>query len=157
LSKLSGGLNLPGSSDAGGRALAYPEPLEKLVLAFERFPGIGRRSAERLAFHVLRDPAARDLAGAIERALAETRRCADVLQRRRDGPVLDLRGPDQGRDGRVRRRGAAPRRGDRALGRLPRALPRPDGRLAAGRGPRARARLDPPSRAAREGTGRSAR
>jgi recombination protein RecR len=55
--------------------LAYPEPLEKLVLAFERFPGIGRRSAERLAFHVLRDPSARELAGAIERAIQETRRC----------------------------------------------------------------------------------
>ncbi|MBL8862695.1 MAG: recombination protein RecR [Planctomycetes bacterium] len=56
--------------------MAYPEPLEALVAAFERFPGIGRRSAERLAFHVLRDPEARGLAAAIERALHETRRCA---------------------------------------------------------------------------------
>jgi recombination protein RecR len=56
--------------------VAYPEPLEALVLAFERFPGIGRRSAERLAFHVLRDPAALDLARAIERARERTRRCS---------------------------------------------------------------------------------
>lgn len=56
--------------------MAYPEPLEALVAAFERFPGIGRRSAERLAFHVLRDPEARALAAAIERALHDTRRCA---------------------------------------------------------------------------------
>lgn len=56
--------------------MAYPEPLEALVLAFERFPGIGRRSAERLAFHVLRDPEARALGPAIERALHETRRCS---------------------------------------------------------------------------------
>jgi recombination protein RecR len=56
--------------------VAYPEPLEALVLAFERYPGIGRRSAERLAFHVLRDPEARQLAGAIVRALEETRRCS---------------------------------------------------------------------------------
>lgn len=56
--------------------MAYPEPLEALVLAFERYPGIGRRSAERLAFHVLRDPEARQLAGAIVRALEETRRCS---------------------------------------------------------------------------------
>ena len=56
--------------------MAYPEPLEALVLAFERFPGIGRRSAERLAFHVLRDPSARDLARAIDRAVERTRRCA---------------------------------------------------------------------------------
>jgi recombination protein RecR len=55
--------------------VAYPEPLERLVLAFEAFPGIGRRTAERLAFHVLRDPAARALAPAIEHALAHTRRC----------------------------------------------------------------------------------
>jgi recombination protein RecR len=56
--------------------VAYPEPLEALIQAFERFPGIGRRSAERLAFHVLRDPSARDLAAAIQRAVTETRRCA---------------------------------------------------------------------------------
>lgn len=56
--------------------MAYPEPLEALVRAFERFPGIGRRSAERLAFHVLRDPQARDLARAIDEALARTRRCS---------------------------------------------------------------------------------
>lgn len=56
--------------------MAYPEPLEALIVAFERFPGIGRRSAERLAFHVLRDPQARELAAAIERAASETRRCS---------------------------------------------------------------------------------
>ena len=56
--------------------MAYPEPLESLVAAFERFPGVGRRTAERLAFHVLRDPTARELAGAIEHAVAHTRRCA---------------------------------------------------------------------------------
>jgi recombination protein RecR len=56
--------------------MAYPEPLESLVAAFERFPGVGRRTAERLAFHVLRDPSARELAGAIEHAVAHTRRCA---------------------------------------------------------------------------------
>jgi recombination protein RecR len=55
--------------------VAYPAPLERLILAFERFPGIGRRTAERLAFHVLRDPASRDLARAIDEAAAATRRC----------------------------------------------------------------------------------
>ena len=55
--------------------MPYPEPLEALVLAFERFPGVGRRSAERMAFHVLRDPSSRDLARAIEHALARTLRC----------------------------------------------------------------------------------
>jgi recombination protein RecR len=56
--------------------MAYPEPLEELVQAFERFPGVGRRTAERLAFHVLRDPSAAGLARAIDRALAGTRRCS---------------------------------------------------------------------------------
>jgi recombination protein RecR len=57
--------------------VAYPEPLEALIQAFERFPGIGRRSAERLAFHVLRDPSAKDLAAAIQRAVTQTRRCSE--------------------------------------------------------------------------------
>ena len=55
--------------------MAYPAPLEDLVRAFERFPGIGRRTAERLALHVLRDEPARELGPAIERAVSDTRRC----------------------------------------------------------------------------------
>lgn len=55
--------------------MAYPDPVEALVDAFQRLPGIGRRSAERLAFHVLRDPASAELARAIDRALSEARRC----------------------------------------------------------------------------------
>jgi recombination protein RecR len=47
-----------------------------LVVAFEQFPGIGRRSAERLAFHVLREPSARELSSAIVRAVEKTLRCA---------------------------------------------------------------------------------
>lgn len=63
--------------------MAYPEPLEQLVETLQRLPGIGRRSAERLAFHVLRDPRSRELAAAIERALDETcrcRRCRNVAE-----------------------------------------------------------------------------
>jgi recombination protein RecR len=56
--------------------VAYPKPLEQLIGAFERFPGIGRRTAERLAFHVLRDPEARALGDAIAQAVDETRRCS---------------------------------------------------------------------------------
>src|SRR6185503_7988754 len=57
--------------------MAYPEPLERLITAFERFPGIGRRSAERLAFHVLRDPEAGELADAVRAAALHTRRCGE--------------------------------------------------------------------------------
>jgi recombination protein RecR len=55
--------------------MAYPKPLERLIAAFERFPGIGRRTAERLAFHVLRDPEAQELAVALRDAAENTRRC----------------------------------------------------------------------------------
>ena len=55
--------------------MAYPKPLERLIAAFERFPGIGRRTAERLAFHVLRDPESLELAEALRDAAAHTRRC----------------------------------------------------------------------------------
>jgi recombination protein RecR len=64
--------------------VAYPEPLEALIQAFEQFPGVGRRTAERLAFHALRDPKARGLAPALERAVRETQRCsqcANVAER----------------------------------------------------------------------------
>lgn len=55
--------------------MAYPEPLERLIRAFERFPGVGRRTAERLAFHALRDPGSRELAGALADAVAHTLLC----------------------------------------------------------------------------------
>lgn len=55
--------------------MAYPAPLERLIESFERFPGVGRRTAERLAFHVLRDPEARRLADDIRAATAGTSRC----------------------------------------------------------------------------------
>lgn len=56
--------------------MAYPKPVEALIEAFERFPGIGRRSAERLSLHVLRDARAADLARCIEVAVQSTVRCA---------------------------------------------------------------------------------
>lgn len=56
--------------------MAYPKPVEALIEAFERFPGIGRRSAERLSLHVLRDARAADLARCIEIAVKSTLRCA---------------------------------------------------------------------------------
>jgi len=66
--------------------VAYPEPLERLVAAFERFPGVGRRTAERLAFHVLRDKSARELAPAIERAVRETQLCRECCNVARTSP-----------------------------------------------------------------------
>lgn len=58
--------------------MAFPEPLERLIRALERFPGVGARSAERMALHVLRSPREEvaELAVALRDARLETRRCA---------------------------------------------------------------------------------
>ena len=44
-----------------------PRSLERLIEALSRLPGVGPRTAERLAFHILRTPLAdaQALAGAI--------------------------------------------------------------------------------------------
>ena len=57
--------------------MAFPEPLERLIRALERFPGVGARSAERMALHVLRSPREEvaELAVALRDARVETRRC----------------------------------------------------------------------------------
>ena len=34
----------------------FAEPLARLIAEFKRLPGIGQKSAQRLAFHVLRSP-----------------------------------------------------------------------------------------------------
>jgi recombination protein RecR len=56
----------------------HPEPVQRLVDAFARLPGIGRRTAERLAFHVLKGSAdeAAALAQAIEQVKSQVRHCA---------------------------------------------------------------------------------
>ena len=58
--------------------MAYPPPVEALVEAFETLPGIGRVSAERLTFHILRDKnSGGALRDALHRALGESRRCSE--------------------------------------------------------------------------------
>src|SRR5512133_716208 len=34
----------------------HPEPINRLIEQLQRLPGIGRKSAQRLAFHILRTP-----------------------------------------------------------------------------------------------------
>jgi recombination protein RecR len=77
-------------------------PLQRLVTEFSKLPGIGNRTAQRLAFHVLRasNEDAEALAQAIRDVkekitlcevcfnLAEGPRCAICLDERRDGSVL---------------------------------------------------------------------
>jgi len=59
----------------------YSETLDRLIAEFERLPGIGARTAERLAFHVLRSAAeeAMGLARAIRDVKARIRPCAECF------------------------------------------------------------------------------
>lgn len=63
----------------GGRRArpVYPEPVERLIAEFANLPGIGRRSAERLAFHILKssETSALALARAIEDTKKRVRHC----------------------------------------------------------------------------------
>ncbi len=51
--------------------MTYARPLLRLLEALEKLPGIGPRSAERIAFHLLRSP--RDEARQLAEAIAEVR------------------------------------------------------------------------------------
>ena len=50
----------------------HPEPVERLIDQFASLPGIGRRSAERMAFHILK--------ASPEEALRLSKAIADVKQ-----------------------------------------------------------------------------
>lgn len=68
-----------GSGAAGSTAAAYPKAVTRLIDELARLPGIGRRSAERLAFHILK--------AHTEDAMGLSRAIADVKQRIRHCPV----------------------------------------------------------------------
>lgn len=57
--------------------MAFARPLADLIEQFERLPGVGPKSAQRLAFHVLRmaDDDARRLSDSIVRAKTSLRLC----------------------------------------------------------------------------------
>lgn len=61
--------------------MLLPEPLQNLVLAFERLPGIGPKSASRLAFFLLRAPeeVSRQLAEALIALKQNTAFCPECF------------------------------------------------------------------------------
>jgi recombination protein RecR len=67
----------PSSSGTGVRGSPYPAAVERLIEEFAKLPGIGRRSAERLAFHVLKSQpqAALRLAQAVRDVKETVRQC----------------------------------------------------------------------------------
>src|SRR5437867_9252809 len=68
----SASLSNPGGGGGAGGGGGHPEPVERLIDQFAQLPGVGRRSAERMAFHILK-------AGP-EEALRLTQAIADVKQ-----------------------------------------------------------------------------
>lgn len=62
------GIPMAGKMPAFQKMLDYSEPVAKLIDEFKRLPGIGQKSAQRLAFYVLRRP------------LPEVERFADALR-----------------------------------------------------------------------------
>ncbi len=83
-------------------AAGPPEPITRLIEAFHRLPGIGPKSAQRLAYHILRVPEheAELLAGAIRDVkqrirmcsicmnITESDPCSYCLDERRDGALI---------------------------------------------------------------------
>ena len=61
--------------------MILPEPIQNLVTAFERLPGIGPKSASRLAFYLLRAPedVARSLADALIAFKEQTSFCPECF------------------------------------------------------------------------------
>jgi recombination protein RecR len=55
-----------------------PDPLNQLIAQLAKLPGIGEKTAQRLAFHILRAPPqfARDLSRAIDELVEKVRLCA---------------------------------------------------------------------------------
>jgi recombination protein RecR len=79
-SKPSGRKAPPGREPGAGivrRSLAYPGAVERLIDEFGRLPGIGRKSAERLAFYILKseERQAMRLAQAIGEVKQSIRHC----------------------------------------------------------------------------------
>ncbi len=83
-------------------ARVYPEPVDRLIAELARLPGIGRRAAERLALHILKQApeealglarAINDVKTAIHHCticynLADTDRCAICAAEERDAGVV---------------------------------------------------------------------
>lgn len=87
-----------GAAAGGGGGSAYPEAVDRLMAGLTGLPGIGRRSAERLAFHILKasEEEALSLARAIVDVKQQVRHCG-VCASLSDGAVCGVCA-DEGRD-----------------------------------------------------------
>jgi recombination protein RecR len=74
----------------------YPQPINRLVAEFAKLPGIGQRTAQRLAFHVLRsdDDDARALSDAIREVKEKVGLC-EICFNLAEGPRCEICGDDR--------------------------------------------------------------
>ena len=75
-----------------------PDPIQELIAALARLPGIGEKTAARLAFHILDQPEAyaEELARALVAVKARVRLCGECQDLTEDDPCRRCR--DQSRD-----------------------------------------------------------
>lgn len=76
---------------------AYPESVDRLIAELSALPGIGRRSAERLAFHMLKSPKgeAMRLADAIRDVKERVRHCSICFTLTDDDPCPICADPER--------------------------------------------------------------
>jgi recombination protein RecR len=81
--------------------MAIADPIARLVKELAKLPGIGEKSAQRLAFHILEAGAAYagDLAAAIAGVVRDVRRCSSCQTLTDEDPCRICR--DEKRDGRL--------------------------------------------------------
>lgn len=81
--------------------MAVADPIARLVKELARLPGIGEKSAQRLAFHILKAGAgyASELAAAISAVVRDVRLCSGCQTLTDRDPCAICRSPD--RDGRL--------------------------------------------------------
>ena len=78
----------------------YAEPIARLIEALKRLPGIGQKSAQRIAFHILRssDAEAAALADAVREAKEKIRYCSVCNNITDVDPCLYCSSPARGRN-----------------------------------------------------------
>ena len=133
-----------GAPRAEEEVALHAPPVQRLITELGKLPGIGPRTAQRLAFHILRarDEDANALADAI-REVKERIGLCEVCFNLADGPrCRSARTSAATPQRHLRRRGARRRHPDRAHARVPRPLPRARRRALADRRRRPRGPAD---------------
>ena len=129
---------------AFSRPPMYAAPVDRLITELSKLPGIGQRTAQRLAFHLLRtsEQDALGLAEAIREVKERIGLCEVCFNLSRGTALPDLPGRAARPVSDLRRRGAGRRDPDRAHARVPGRLPRARRRALADRRHRPRGPQD---------------